>query len=95
VLTAAGAGIGSVPPQADHRLACGRRRGSRAARLLPVIDRTLDIAFDLDLRQSPVQRGAMLQPPWSEEHSGEGWGVLGAVLGLPARVHLRPRLLGF
>lgn len=66
-----------------HALAGADLDRARAARLLPVIDRGLEQAFALDLHQSPVQRGTVMQPGWWDEHSSEGWVVLGAVLGYP------------
>jgi hypothetical protein len=66
-----------------HAVTAGDPDRARADRLLEVIDRGLAQAFALDLRQQPVQRGGWLQLPWWDEHSAEGWVVLGAVLGYP------------
>lgn len=66
-----------------HAVTAGDPDRARANRLLNVIDRGLERAFDLDLQQPPVQRGAVMQAPWWDEHTDEGWVVLGAVLGYP------------
>jgi hypothetical protein len=66
-----------------HAVAAGDPDRARANRLLNVINRGLERAFALDLQQSPVQRGAVMQAPWWDEHTDEGWVLLGAVLGYP------------
>jgi len=66
-----------------HAVAAGDPDRARANRMLDVIDRGLERAFDLDLQQPPVQRGTVMLPPWWDEHSDEGYVVLGAVLGYP------------
>ncbi|MGN6243883.1 MAG: hypothetical protein ACTHQ3_09455 [Motilibacteraceae bacterium] len=66
-----------------HAIASGAPDRARAASLLDTVDRGLDLAFDLDLTQPLVQRGAVMLPPWWDEDSDAGWVVLGAVLGYP------------
>jgi len=63
-----------------HAVAAGDPDLARANRLLDVIDRGLEQAFAVALQQ-PVQRGAIMQPPWWDDHSDEGFVALGAVLG--------------
>lgn len=65
-----------------HAVAAGDPDRERADRLLDVIDRGLEQAFALDLRQPPVERGSIMTPRGGED-SDEGWVVLGAVLGYP------------
>lgn len=66
-----------------HAVASGDPDRSRAAWLLDEVDRGLELAFDLDLAQPPVQRGRVMLPPWWDEASAAGFVVLGAVLGYP------------
>jgi hypothetical protein len=66
-----------------HAVAAGDPDRARAHRLLDVIDRGLQQAFDLGLQQPPVRRGSVMLPPWWDEDSDEGWVVLGSVLGYP------------
>jgi hypothetical protein len=66
-----------------HAVAAGDPDRARADRLLDVVDRGLEQAFALDLRQPPVKRGSIVTPPWWDEDSDEGLVVLGAVLGYP------------
>ena len=63
-----------------HAVAAGDPDLARANRLLDVIDRGLEQAFAVALQQ-PVQRGTIMQPPWWDDHSDEGFVALGAVLG--------------
>ncbi|WP_346619597.1 hypothetical protein [Blastococcus montanus] len=60
-----------------HALIAADAKRARGHLPRPVIDRGLERAFSLNLAQQPVQRGEMLQLPWWDEHSGEGWVVLG------------------
>ena len=58
-----------------HAVATGDPNQARAHRLLDVVDRGLEQAFALNLRQPPVQRGSIMQMPWWDEQSYEGFVV--------------------